>query len=186
MAVELLVPGRARCFVSLPDQNGDPTDWVALPHTVKYEFAADVEEATELRTSDTDNRKVAACGGATSYTMTISSALCNSDWLYAYLLEDETDPTSGLNLWFYLPHSFVPGTDTVPAGITNDSVGPADLASTQGPLLKGIVQAPGIAFDNDASDPTVVEWTVKVQQGPYLPAPASYGSPPRPLAYTQA
>lgn len=174
---DFLVPGQARVFVSIPDGNDDPQDWVALPHTVSWEFSADVEEATELRTSDTDNKKVAACGGATSYTLNITSALCNDDWLYAYILEDETNPTSGMTLWFYLPHIFVPGSDTVPAEITNSSITAGDLTVTTGPLMRGTVQAPGISFDNDASEPTVVEWSVKISEGPILPGATATGSP---------
>lgn len=174
---DLLVPGQSKVWVSKAHTStNDPTTWAALPHTVSWSFSANVEEATEIRTSDTDNRKVPACGGATSYEATLTSALCDTDWLYAYILEDETDPTTGPNLWFYCIHE----PESVPAAITNDSVDPADLGSLRGPVFRGLVQAPGFEMDNDASDPTVVEWTVKIQEGPYLPKASGTGAT-RPL-----
>lgn len=175
---QFLVPGTSKVWVSAPHgTTGDPTTWIALPHTVTWEFTANVEEATELRTSDTNDQKIAACGGATSYEATMTSALCNADWLYAYILDDEEVATSGSTLWFYCCHNAT----AVPQGITSDSIAPADMAAIRGPLFKGQVQAPGIEFDNDASEPTVVEWTVKIQEGPYLPISSSTTTP-RPLS----
>lgn len=176
---DLLLPGQSVLFASIPDGNGDPTDWVRLPHTVKWELSADVEEPTEIRTSDTANRKVAACGGATSYSCAVTSALCDDDWLYAYILDDPNDPTTGLTLWFYVTHVGA----VLPSGIENSAVSSLDMNDIRGPVFKGIVQAPGISFDNDASDPTTVEWTINVTAGPYIPCPdaAAYATAPRPL-----
>ena len=185
---QFLVPGTSRIWVSVPDGSGDPQTWSVLPHTVSWEITADVEDAPEIRTSDTDNKKVAACGGSTSFELNVTSALCDNDWLYYYLLTDINDPTTGKTLWFYVPHTWGYSATSEgnhgypPAGIISGPVEAADVVNMRGPAMRGVVNAPGISFDNDASEVTVVEWTVQIQAGPYLPGNTEVETTrPRPL-----
>jgi len=169
-----LCPGKATIWISTVDVDGDPaltgtanpttTSWLHVPHTVSWEFTADVEDPTEIRTSQTNNKKVKPCGGATSFELAVTSALCADDWLYAYILDSPyTDPAEGADLWFYLCWDGVPCVITAGATVTGA------VLNTNGVWARGTVQAPGLSFDNDSSDPTIAEWTVKVTDGPYLP-----------------
>lgn len=171
-----LCPGKASIYTSAVDGSGYPASgtgsWLMLPHTVSWEFTADVEEPTEIRTSNTDNKKVKPCQGATSFESSVNSALCDEDWLYAYILTDETDPSEGGDLWFYLCWDNVAPTITAS---THPSA--AAVYANTGVWVRGTVQAPGIEFDNDSSDPVVQEWTIKITNGPWLPG-AEMQTPP--------
>jgi len=164
-------PGHAAVWVAIPDDQNDyvPETWYKLPHTVSWGLVPDIEEATEIRTSDTAGKKVAPCGGATSWSLDVTSALCEDDWLYGYILgeDDRTDPANGADLWMFL--AFEEG-DTPGESITWDgSTHHVSLNEDNGIYLRANVNPPGFGFDNDSSDPVTAEWSADITWGPEFP-----------------
>ena len=175
-----ICPGHAAIFVADPDDGNDivSTDWFKLPHTVTWELAPDIEDPTEIRTSDTAGNKVAVGAGATSYTLNVTSALAEEDWLYLYILDDDatwgrTQLGSGADLWFFLAwdEDDTPGTTIV----YNEGTSSYDYPTNNdnGIYLRGQVQPGGYGLDNDSTDPAQAEWTANVTWGPHLPDPTS-------------
>ena len=148
-----------------------------MPHTIQVGITPDVEEPTEVRTSDTGGKKVPACGGATSYAVEVTSALCDEDWLYAYILDsysdtpsagDPIDPSRGADLWFCVQWSAT--ADTPDATFTNlAGVISCDAEGDNAIYCRGQVQPPGFGFDNDSSDPVTAEWSAEITWGPKFP-----------------
>lgn len=173
-----ICPGHARIYVSRPDGTTElPTTWLLLPHTVQVGVTPDVEEPTEIRTSDTGGKKVPACGGATSYALEVTSALCDHDWLYAYLLDsysatpsagDPIDPSKGADLWFCVQWSETPDTPDA-TWVNTNGVITCNAQGDNAIYSRGQVQPPGFGFDNDSSDPVTAEWSAELTWGPKFP-----------------
>lgn len=168
--------GTAAIFINTLDGQGDPNDenWTMLPHTISWDLQANVEEPTEVRTSNTGGNKIKTCGGATSWSVAVRSLLADDDWLYSYLLNaPHRTPTDVATLWFYLAWNTSQPIHTAGAAISYT----AGLGNSDGVIVKGFAEAPGFGFDNDSSDPQTTEWTIRVQAGPYFPRGATTGAP---------
>lgn len=190
MAGTFLCPGYAKIWCALPNvgahpNSGTPGTWRALPHTITWALEPNVEDPTEIRTSDTGGLKIAVGSGATSYKLNVTSALTEEDWLYAYILEADGDGdtngewatsliANGADLWLYLAWN---SGDTASATFTSSSNGIAISSHIDnGIYLFGTVEPGGYGMDNDSTDPVKAEWSVNVTLGPYLPNPDDYFS----------
>lgn len=162
-------PGSAAIYVSPSNSSGNFTaaSWTKLPHTVTWELTPDVEEPTEIRTSDTAGKKVKPCAGATTWSLEVSSALCVDDWLYYYILNSPyDDPADPAYLWMALTWDSAVTKAVLDAGVAALPTGGSSVNTI---LCQGLVQPPGLGFDNDSSDPTQVEWSMEILTGPFFP-----------------
>lgn len=172
-------PGYAKIWISLPSSNV-PTTWYPLPHTVTWRIEPNVEDPTEIRTSDTDGLKVPVGAGATSFKLNVTSALAEEDWLYSYILKNDATwgpslPADGADLWMWLAWDTDVDSPT-DAGTTivvdGSSYTISRGANDHGIYMRATVEAAGYGLDNDSTDPAKAEWTANITWGPALP-PAS-------------
>lgn len=177
-----ICPGYGRIYLALPNAGANyvPGTWYKLPHTVTWELQSNIEDPTEIRTSDTAGSKVAVGVGATTWTLAVSSALCEEDWLYSYILQAQaldwpTNPSAGVDAWFCL--MWQNNQDDAPsASITWDGTTHVINSHTENSVYcRGTVNPTGFGFDNDSTDPAISEWTANITWGPSYPGVATPG-----------
>jgi hypothetical protein len=152
--------------------------WVRLIHTDSWTMTPNRQEANKKRTSDTNRAAVKFCSDITDWTFEVTNTLCPEDWLYADLLDDPTNPSDGIESWFFFGWGceHVPGAqatatttgDPPSADNISDFVGTFAL-SDSGIYAFGKVNPPGFGIDNNGSDPATGDWTLSVSDGPFLP-----------------
>ena len=150
--------------------------WIKLPEMQTWELTADVTDPDEFVTSETGGSAVRPCPGTTTWSFTTNWKLCQTNWLYAYLLGDPADsavthggwanPNDLACKWFYFSW-------------TQDA--PTQVTSDRGIYAVGQVNAGGFGLDNNASTAAETAPTIEVVRGPFLPPSATVAGSPRPL-----
>lgn len=146
----------ARCCLSdsYGTDQGDTNDYVKLPGTVSWEVEADVTEADEILTCDTNGLLVKACPDSVSFTLNVNSALCPAEWLYNILLEGQ-NPGVTNELQFFGTWD---GTITA-AGVS----GIAGTGNVPGVFMTGSVTPGGFGVDgSNSTAPIQTEWSANL------------------------
>lgn len=167
-----LCPGNFNVWVNAADAldtgNVIPTDldrtlFTRLPEVLSWSLEPSVDEPNAFRTADTAGTRVTPCPGGVTWTITITTKICLSNWLYDYILS--TPPADGwyrggnrLKLWWYL-------------GWTDNTAGfPAVIGPTNpGIYFLGTPTPPSISGDNDTDEAAAAEITVNMELGPFIP-----------------
>lgn len=158
---------------------GANVTWVRLVHVDGWTMTPNRQEANKKRTSDTGGAAVKFCADIVDWTFEITNTLCIDDWLYADILEDQYNPSVGVEGWFFFGWGceHAPPTNTAPVGDTVAELDASPFALLDsGIYAYGQVNPPGFGVVNDGSDPATADWTLSVIRGPFLPVAALTGA----------
>lgn len=155
----------------------DAIAWTRLVHVDTWRMVPNRQEATKKRTSDTGGSAVKFCQDIVDWTFEITNTLCIDDWLYSDILTDQTNPSVGVQAWFYFgwdcTHAPPPlGTNADPSVVDQTTLTGGTGHSNGGIYAFGQVNPPGFGIDNNGTDPATGDWTLDVSLGPYMPEDA--------------
>lgn len=164
----------ARCYRGNASYGATPTSlaYTKLPGTISWALEADITEADEVLTSDTNGLLVKACGDTVSYSLNVESALCTADWLYNILLQGVSAAASrnpGLTNQLQLFATWDPAVTDVEVeagGITFD-IDPDQVGDesgvVRGVFMTGTVTPGGFGVDGgNSTAPVTTEWSVNL------------------------
>lgn len=190
MAGGFICPGNGHVWIF--DNGASGADFlngntaIKLPGIVSWELTVDVEEATSIRTADTDGKKVKPCGDTTEYSLDLTCAIDPTDWIYTYILEDPgageaLNPASTRECWMFATWDAMFKTDwgsntefqNAVSIIDCDVIGLTNSSDYQGidngVYIFGTFNPPGVGVDNDSSDATTSDFSFSISKGPFLP-----------------
>ena len=172
---------------------GNSSEVLKLPAIITWELTNETEEATSIRTSDTNGLKVKPCGDTLEWKAVFTCALDPQDWSYCYLLEDKGAgqalmPGDTKSYWVFVtwdstyrtlaPHDYHGWSSAATAGngINPKTGGTPSQPSgnhtgdNTGIWFFGEFNPPSISVDNDASDASTSDFSCSIAHGPYFPA----------------
>ncbi len=179
-----ICPGNGHIWMFKTGASGsthiDRNSVVKLPGIVSWELTVDVEEATSIRTSDTNGVKVKPCGDTTEWGLDITCAIDPEDWIYSYILKDPGEgeplnPGSTRSAWLFLTWSetYKLGHNATNSEIPTNNGSDWNMNQLSGKddgiYVYGQFNPPGIGVDNDASDANTSDFSYSISDGPYMP-----------------
>ena len=191
MAGGFICPGNGHIWMFDIGTSGedylDFTSGAKLPGIVSWELSADVEEATAIRTSDTNGVKVKPCGDTTEWNLDLTCAVDPGDWIYSYILKDPgfasnedgkpLNPGAPISAWLLLTWedtfaTSIASSELASAGTPADArmIGGTDYQGKDNAVyVYGTFNPPGLGVDNDSSDANTSDFSFSIAKGPFLP-----------------
>ena len=164
---------------------GNSSEVLKLPAIITWELTNETEEATSIRTSDTNGLKVKPCGDTLEWNAEFTCALDPEDWIYCYLLEDKGAgkalmPADTKSYWVFVtwdstyrtlaPHDYHGWSSSASTGNGIDPSTSLHTGDNAGIWFFGEFNPPSISVDNDASDASTSDFSCSIAHGPYFPA----------------
>lgn len=155
--------------------------WERMGNVDSWSLDANVQEATQKRTSSTNGLSTKFCPDVVSYNASVTVTLCQSNWLFCDILGGSGQQLGVTRTgWFFFGWGAVdsgtgavtlsPPTETNATDLETWRGGGAIVDHTDnGVYLYGSVVPPSFGGDNTSTDPSTATFTINVTAGPLLP-----------------